>query len=151
MIFVTAIAMIVNVCASKPDQLRRNEALEEMVHPMGCGDDQEKQQCDGGLQGQAALDGRYVSSAGHRGLLRMLVVRTHQRKLYGQHGTWVHLTVNSTLSLASSSVVWSLAVAGEAGAQFVLEELTDELRIAMAMCGLTSPDQATRDLVAEIS
>ena len=109
MIFVTAIAMIVNVCASKPDQLRRNEALEEMVHPMGCGDDQEKQQCDGGLQGQAALDGRYVSSAGHRGLVGMLVVRTHQRKLYGQHGTWVHLTMNSTLSLASSSVVWSLA------------------------------------------
>jgi isopentenyl diphosphate isomerase/L-lactate dehydrogenase-like FMN-dependent dehydrogenase len=48
-------------------------------------------------------------------------------------------------------VVWSLAVAGEAGAQFLLEELTDELRIAMAMCGLTSPLDATRDLVAEIS
>jgi isopentenyl diphosphate isomerase/L-lactate dehydrogenase-like FMN-dependent dehydrogenase len=45
------------------------------------------------------------------------------------------------------SVVWSLAVAGEAGAQFLLEELTDELRIALAMCGLTAPDQATRDLV----
>ena len=49
------------------------------------------------------------------------------------------------------SVVWSLAVAGEAGARFVLEELTDELRIAMAMCGLTAPADATRDLVAEIS
>jgi 4-hydroxymandelate oxidase len=45
------------------------------------------------------------------------------------------------------SVVWSLAVAGEAGARFLLEELTDELRIALAMCGLTAPDQATRDLV----
>jgi len=49
------------------------------------------------------------------------------------------------------SVVWSLAVAGEDGARFLLEELTDELRIAMAMCGLTTPGEATSDLVAELS
>lgn len=49
------------------------------------------------------------------------------------------------------SVVWSLAVAGEAGAQFILEELTDELRIAMAMCGITAPEQASRDLIETIS
>jgi hypothetical protein len=54
MIFVVAVAMIVNACVSKADRLRRSELLENMVHPMGWRENQEKQQCDGGVQGQAA-------------------------------------------------------------------------------------------------
>ena len=53
-IVVTTIAMIVNACVSKADRLRRSELLENMVHPMGWRENQEKQQCDGGVQGQAA-------------------------------------------------------------------------------------------------
>ena len=56
-IVVTTIAMIVNACVSKPDRLRRGESFEGMVYPMGWRENQEKQQSNGGLQGQAAFEG----------------------------------------------------------------------------------------------
>jgi 4-hydroxymandelate oxidase len=44
-------------------------------------------------------------------------------------------------------VVWGLALAGEAGARAVLEQLTVELGRAMALCGAASVDELTDDLV----
>ena len=45
------------------------------------------------------------------------------------------------------SVVWSLAVAGEEGARYLLESVTDELRIAMGMSGVTTTAAITSDLL----
>jgi 4-hydroxymandelate oxidase len=67
------------------------------------------------------------------------------------HHALMALALGARAVFLGRSVVWSLAVAGESGARFLLEELTDELRIAMAMCGLTSPEGATRDLLDGIS
>jgi 4-hydroxymandelate oxidase len=63
------------------------------------------------------------------------------------HHALMALSLGARAVFLGRSVVWSLAVAGESGARFLLEELTDELRIAMAMCGITRPADASRDLV----
>ncbi len=44
--------------------------------------------------------------------------------------------------------LWGLAVDGAAGVVRVLEILRDELDLALALCGCTSPSEVTRDLVA---
>ena len=50
--------------------------------------------------------------------------------------------------LIGRPMVWGLAAAGESGARRVLDILRAELDLAMALCGCTSVDEITRDLVA---
>jgi len=45
-------------------------------------------------------------------------------------------------------VHWGLAVGGEAGVARVISLLSDELRNAMGLCGITRPEDATRAIVA---
>ncbi len=44
MIFVAAVAVIVNGCGNEIGRLWRSELIEEMVHPMGRRENQEKPQ-----------------------------------------------------------------------------------------------------------
>jgi 4-hydroxymandelate oxidase len=44
-------------------------------------------------------------------------------------------------------ILWGLAAGGEAGAAKVLRILRDELDLALALCGCTTPDELSRDLV----
>jgi len=53
------------------------------------------------------------------------------------------LALGADAVLAGRAVLWGLAVDGEAGAQRVLELLRDELFLALALCGCTSPTELT--------
>jgi 4-hydroxymandelate oxidase len=64
----------------------------------------------------------------------------------GQHVAMA-LAMGARAVFVGRSLVWSLAVAGEAGAKYLLDELSAELTITMAMCGATSLDEISRDLV----
>jgi 4-hydroxymandelate oxidase len=57
------------------------------------------------------------------------------------------LALGARAVMVGRPVVWGLAVAGEAGARAVLEQLTVELGRAMALCGAASVDELTNDLV----
>jgi 4-hydroxymandelate oxidase len=46
------------------------------------------------------------------------------------------------------ALLWGLAVGGQAGAAAVMAELTDELRRALTLAGVTSPAAADRSLLA---
>jgi isopentenyl diphosphate isomerase/L-lactate dehydrogenase-like FMN-dependent dehydrogenase len=50
--------------------------------------------------------------------------------------------------LAGRAPLWGLAVDGAAGVQRVLELLRDEIELALALCGCSSPDAVTRSHVA---
>ena len=54
------------------------------------------------------------------------------------------LALGADAVLAGRAVLWGLAVDGEAGATRVLQLLRDELFLALALCGCTSPNQVTR-------
>jgi len=58
------------------------------------------------------------------------------------------LALGARAVLVGRSVVWGLAIDGEAGARAVLDELAADLARAMAFCGVTSPTAIPRDLVA---
>jgi 4-hydroxymandelate oxidase len=58
------------------------------------------------------------------------------------------LALGARAVLVGRSVVWGLAIDGEAGARAVLDELAADLARAMAFCGVTSPSAIPRDLVA---
>ena len=83
---------------------RFGQLLEKMMHPMGSGRDQEETKRGSGAQVEAALKLRNWSSCFHR-------VSEHYPRRNGRQFAsgrsfemQLYLTVNSTLSLASSSV-----------------------------------------------
>ncbi len=47
-------------------------------------------------------------------------------------------------------VLWGLAARGQEGVELVLDRLRDELDRALALCGLTEPAQATRNLIRDV-
>ena len=49
------------------------------------------------------------------------------------------LALGATAALAGRAPLWGLACEGEAGARRVLELLRDEIELALALCGATSP------------
>jgi 4-hydroxymandelate oxidase len=49
--------------------------------------------------------------------------------------------------LVGRPVIWGLATDGAAGVEAVLRELTDDTARALALCGVTSPLDVTRDLL----
>jgi isopentenyl diphosphate isomerase/L-lactate dehydrogenase-like FMN-dependent dehydrogenase len=51
------------------------------------------------------------------------------------------LALGARAVLAGRAPLWGLACDGEAGAQRVLELLRDEIELALALCGCTSPEQ----------
>jgi 4-hydroxymandelate oxidase len=57
------------------------------------------------------------------------------------------LTLGARAVLVGRSVVWGLAVDGEAGARAVLDELAADLARTMAFCGITAVTAVPRDLV----
>ena len=57
------------------------------------------------------------------------------------------LALGARAVLVGRPALWGLAVDGEAGARRVLELLRDEVELALALCGCSSPDQVTPDLV----
>ena len=60
----------------------------------------------------------------------------------------IALALGARAVLVGRPVVWGLAVRGAEGAQHVLELLRDELRLALALLGCSSPDGLGRDYVA---
>jgi 4-hydroxymandelate oxidase len=57
------------------------------------------------------------------------------------------LALGARAVMVGRSVVWGLAVGGEAGAAAVLAQLTVELQRAMALCGASTVGAVARDLV----
>lgn len=57
------------------------------------------------------------------------------------------LALGARAVFSGRPVVWSLAVAGRDGVGHCLGELTRELSLAMALCGITTVDEVPRDLV----
>jgi 4-hydroxymandelate oxidase len=57
------------------------------------------------------------------------------------------LALGARAVLAGRAVLWGLATRGEEGARHVLELLRDEIALALALCGCTSPDAVTREHV----
>ena len=55
----------------------------------------------------------------------------------------IALALGADAVLVGRPAVWGLAAAGERGARRCLELLTDELRLALALCGCASPDAVT--------
>ena len=53
------------------------------------------------------------------------------------------LALGARAVLVGRPVLWGLAYGGEAGAHRVLELLRDEIELALALCGCTSPDDVT--------
>jgi isopentenyl diphosphate isomerase/L-lactate dehydrogenase-like FMN-dependent dehydrogenase len=51
------------------------------------------------------------------------------------------LALGARAALAGRAPLWGLACDGEAGARRVLELLRDEIELALALCGCTSPEQ----------
>jgi isopentenyl diphosphate isomerase/L-lactate dehydrogenase-like FMN-dependent dehydrogenase len=60
------------------------------------------------------------------------------------------LALGARAVLAGRAPLWGLACAGEAGARRVLELLRDEIELALALCGCTSPEAVTAGHVATI-
>jgi isopentenyl diphosphate isomerase/L-lactate dehydrogenase-like FMN-dependent dehydrogenase len=55
------------------------------------------------------------------------------------------LALGARAVLAGRAVLWGLVVGGEAGARRVLELLREELWLALALCGCTTPAEVTPD------
>ena len=53
------------------------------------------------------------------------------------------LALGARAALAGRAPLWGLAADGEAGARRVLELLRDEIELALALCGCTSPAAVT--------
>ena len=60
------------------------------------------------------------------------------------------LALGARAVLAGRAPLWGLAWDGEAGARRVLELLRDEIELALALCGCTSPDEVSRAHVGTI-
>jgi 4-hydroxymandelate oxidase len=60
------------------------------------------------------------------------------------------LALGARAVLAGRAPLWGLACDGALGAQRVLELLRDEVELALALCGCTSPDAVTRDHLSRI-
>jgi isopentenyl diphosphate isomerase/L-lactate dehydrogenase-like FMN-dependent dehydrogenase len=60
------------------------------------------------------------------------------------------LALGARAVLAGRAPLWGLACDGEAGARRVLELLRDEIELALALCGCTSPDEVSRAHVGTI-
>ena len=60
------------------------------------------------------------------------------------------LALGARATLAGRAPLWGLACDGAAGAQRVLELLRDEIELALALCGCTSPEQVSRGHVSTI-
>jgi isopentenyl diphosphate isomerase/L-lactate dehydrogenase-like FMN-dependent dehydrogenase len=58
------------------------------------------------------------------------------------------LALGARATLAGRAVLWGLAVGGEEGARHVLELLRDEIRLALALLGCTSPEEIRHEHVA---
>jgi isopentenyl diphosphate isomerase/L-lactate dehydrogenase-like FMN-dependent dehydrogenase len=54
------------------------------------------------------------------------------------------LALGAQAVLAGRAPLWGLAVGGAGGVQHVLELLRDEIELALALCGCTSPGEVTR-------
>lgn len=63
----------------------------------------------------------------------------------------VALALGADAVLVGRPVLWGLAVGGEAGARRVLELLRDELELALALCGCSSPRELTGTHVRRLS
>jgi isopentenyl diphosphate isomerase/L-lactate dehydrogenase-like FMN-dependent dehydrogenase len=61
------------------------------------------------------------------------------------------LALGATAALAGRAPLWGLACEGEAGARRVLELLREEIELALALCGCTSPAQVLESHVTRIS
>ena len=57
------------------------------------------------------------------------------------------LALGARAVLVGRPVIWGLATDGAAGVESVLRELTDDTARALALCGVTSPHDVTRDLL----
>jgi isopentenyl diphosphate isomerase/L-lactate dehydrogenase-like FMN-dependent dehydrogenase len=60
------------------------------------------------------------------------------------------LALGATAALAGRAPLWGLACEGEAGARRVLELLREEIELALALCGCTSPAQVLESHVTRI-
>jgi isopentenyl diphosphate isomerase/L-lactate dehydrogenase-like FMN-dependent dehydrogenase len=60
------------------------------------------------------------------------------------------LALGARAVLAGRAPLWGLACEGEAGARRVLELLRDEIELALALCGCTSPEQVAPEHVTGI-
>jgi isopentenyl diphosphate isomerase/L-lactate dehydrogenase-like FMN-dependent dehydrogenase len=60
------------------------------------------------------------------------------------------LALGATAALAGRAPLWGLAYDGEAGARRVLELLRDEIELALALCGCTSPAEVSTAHVSRI-
>ena len=58
------------------------------------------------------------------------------------------LALGARAVLVGRPPLWGLACDGEAGARRVLELLRDEIRLALALLGCTSPEEVSRAHVA---
>jgi isopentenyl diphosphate isomerase/L-lactate dehydrogenase-like FMN-dependent dehydrogenase len=61
----------------------------------------------------------------------------------------IALALGADAVLVGRPALWGLAVGGEAGAQRVLELLRDELELALALCGCSSPGELDRTHVRQ--
>jgi 4-hydroxymandelate oxidase len=59
------------------------------------------------------------------------------------------LALGARAVMIGRPVLWGLAVAGEAGARHVLDHLRAEIESDLMLCGLSSPDEVSRDLVVK--
>jgi 4-hydroxymandelate oxidase len=59
------------------------------------------------------------------------------------------LAMGATAVLVGRPLLWALAVDGPGGVTALLEQLREELARTMALCGASSIDELTRDLVVE--
>jgi 4-hydroxymandelate oxidase len=60
----------------------------------------------------------------------------------------IALALGARAVLLGRPVLWGLAVGGETGAARVLELLRDEVDLALALAGCTSPAEVRPDLLA---
>jgi isopentenyl diphosphate isomerase/L-lactate dehydrogenase-like FMN-dependent dehydrogenase len=60
------------------------------------------------------------------------------------------LALGARAVLAGRAPLWGLACEGEAGARRVLELLRDEIELALALCGCTSPEDVSRSHLGTI-
>jgi isopentenyl diphosphate isomerase/L-lactate dehydrogenase-like FMN-dependent dehydrogenase len=60
------------------------------------------------------------------------------------------LALGARAVLAGRAPLWGLACDGEAGARRVLELLRDEIELALALCGCTSPEDVSRSHLGTI-
>ncbi|HSO02588.1 MAG TPA: alpha-hydroxy acid oxidase, partial [Gaiellaceae bacterium] len=60
------------------------------------------------------------------------------------------LALGARAALAGRAPLWGLACEGEAGARRVLELLRDEIELALALCGCTSPAEVAASHLTRI-